>query len=549
MKLHLRRRDRKLSKFQVVSSLSIFVFIISSSFGLTAFSSNQTTSILPASSQASFNNYLHVQLLGVNDLHGQLDKYQSVSGVKTGGAEFLAAYLKKYKQENPNTILVHAGDMVGGSPPISSQFHDEPTIEFLNQLHFDVGTPGNHELDHGVNEMKHLIYGGFNENTGYFPGSTASYISANIIDKNTGTSLLPPYVIKQIDGVKIGFIGAVTTETNLYVLPENRKEIEVTDEVSAINRTVKLLKEKGIKAIVVLAHVSAKSDQQGTNPTDALTQMAPKIDKEVDVIFAGHSHDYANTVVDGKLIVQAYSYGKAFSQVNITIDRETKDIVRKEAKIILTAHNQIQPDQETIELLKKYQNKLGSNFNTIVGAISEDISRIPDAKGESPLAKMIAESERKAMGTEIAFVHQGEMRESLKKGNVSLENLYTALPFGHHVNKVTLTGAQIKLALEQQWRIGQENDMLQAVGITYSYDLNAPIGKRIADLKDMNGQDLQPIKEYEVAISDYLANGGDEFTAFKQGRLIEPGPLVVDVLSNYIKQNYPNVVIPQSQGR
>lgn len=542
MKLHHRRRDQKLSKFQVVSSLSILVFIISCSFGLTVFSSNQSTTIQPSSSQASDNNYIHVQLLGVNDFHGQLDKYQNVSGVQTGGAEFLAAYLKKYKQENPNTILVHAGDMVGGSPPISSQFQDEPTIEFLNQLHFDVGTPGNHELDHGVNEMKRLIYGGFNENTGYFPGSNTSYISANIIDKKTGTPLLPPYVIKQIDGVKIGFIGVVTTETNLYVLPENRKEIEVTDEVSAINRTVKLLKEKGIKAIVVLAHVSAKSDQQGTNPSDVLVKMAPKIDKEVDVIFAGHSHDYANTVVDGKLIVQAYSYGKAFSQVNLTIDRKTKDIVRKDARIILTTHNQIQPDHETITLLKKYRDKLGSYFNGIVGALPGEISRIPDAKGDSPLAKMIAESERKAMGTEIAFVHQGEMRESLKKGNISIENLYTALPFGHRVEKLTLTGAQIKLALEQQWRIGQENDMLQAVGLTYSSNLNAPIGQRIAELKDMNGKDLQPEMKYEVTVSNYLADGGDDFTAFKQGNVIESGPLVVDVLSNYIKQNDLKVV-------
>jgi 5'-nucleotidase len=356
-------------------------------------------------------------------------------------------------------------------------------------------------------------------------------------------------VIKQIDGINIGFIGVVTTETNLYVLPENRKEIEVTDEVSAINRTVKLLKEKGVKAIVVLAHVSAKSDQNGTNPTDVLVRMAPKIDKEVDVIFAGHSHDYVNTVVDGKLIVQAYSYGKAFSQVNLTIDRRTKDIVNKEAKIILTTHNQIQPDEETLNLLKKYQNKLGSYFNTIVGAIPEEISRTPDTRGESALARMIEESERKAMGAEIAFVHQGEMRESLKKGNISLENLYTALPFGHRVNKLNLTGAQIKLALEQQWRTGQDNDMLQAVGITYSYDLNAPIGKRIVDLKDMNGQNIQPTKEYEVAISNYLTDGGDEFTAFKQGRLLEAGPLVVDALSQYIKQNEPkDVVLHESQG-
>ncbi|MGE1165859.1 hypothetical protein ACQJ0Y_21920 [Peribacillus simplex] len=133
--------------------------------------------------------------------------------------------------------------MVGGSPPISSRFKDEPTIEFLNLLHFDVGTPGNHELDQGVNEMKRLIYGGFNKKTGYFQGANTSYSSANIIDTKSGTPLLPPYVIKQIDGINIGFIGVVTKETSLYVAPENRKEVEITDEVIAINRTVKLLKE------------------------------------------------------------------------------------------------------------------------------------------------------------------------------------------------------------------------------------------------------------------------------------------------------------------
>ena len=109
-----------------------------------------------------------------------------VSGTMAGGAEYLAAYLKKYKQENPNTLLVHAGDMVGGSPPISSQFQDEPTIEFLNLLNFDVGTPGNHELDEGVNEMKRLIHGGFNKKTGYFQGANTAYSSANIIDRKSG---------------------------------------------------------------------------------------------------------------------------------------------------------------------------------------------------------------------------------------------------------------------------------------------------------------------------------------------------------------------------
>lgn len=511
-----------------MSSLFILGFIL---FGTTVFT-------LSSNNQSTSTNTIQVQLLGVNDFHGQLNHYQSVSGTKAGGAEYLAAYLKKYRQENPNTLLVHAGDMVGGSPPISSQFQDEPTIEFLNLLHFDIGTPGNHELDRGVSEMKRLIYGGFHVKTGYFQGVDASYISANIIDKKTGTPLLPPYLIKQIDGINIGFIGVVTTETNLYVLPENRKEVVISDEVLAINRTVKLLKEKGVKSIVVLAHVSAKSDQTGANPQESLVEMASKIDDEVDVIFAGHSHQYANTVASGKLIVQAYSYGKAFSQVNLTIDRTTKDIVRKDAKIIVTSHDHMEPDQETIKLLNKYKARMGDNFHQIVGVIPEGFSRKQDANGESPMAKIIGESERKAMGAEFAIVHQGEMRENLQKGSITKEDLYTAMPFGHSVSKLILTGDQIKLALEQQWRKGQEDDRLQTVGLTYSWDTNAPIGKRIVAIKDMNGQDLQPNKEYEVAVSNYLASGGDDFTAFKQGRLVESGPQVVNALISYIQQKY-----------
>lgn len=455
-----------------------------------------------------------------------------------GGAEYLAAYLKKYKQENPNTLLVHAGDMVGGSPPISSQFQDEPTIEFLNLLHFDVGTPGNHELDEGVNEMKRLIHGGFNKKTGYFQGANTAYSSANIIDRKSGLPLLPPYVIKQMDGIDIGFIGVVTKETNMYVSPENRKEVEITDEISAINRTVKILKDKGIKVIVVLAHNSAKSEKAGANSTGALMEMAPKIDDEVDVIFAGHSHEYANTVAAGKLIVQAYSNGKAFSQVNLEIDPHSKIIVKKQAKIIATSHQHIKPDEETVALLNKYRKRLGSKFNQVIGEMPEEIRRNQDANGESPLAKMIAESEREAMGVDIAFVHQGEMRKSLKKGKITVEDLYTNVPMGHSVSKLILTGEQIKLALEQQWTKEYEN-RLQTVGLTYDWEAKAPIGSKVVVLKDKKGQEIQPNNEYEVAVSNYLASGGDNFTAFEQGRLVESGPQVVTALIRHIQQKYP----------
>ncbi|MFF2855809.1 5'-nucleotidase C-terminal domain-containing protein, partial [Peribacillus sp. NPDC058002] len=115
----------------------------------------------------------------------------------------------------------------------------------------------------------------------------------------------------------------------------------------------------------------------------------------------------------------------------------------------------------------------------------------------------------------------------------------TDLPMGHSVSKLILTGDQIKLALEQQWAKDYEN-RIQTVGLTYNWDPNAPIGNRIVALKDMKGQEIQPNNEYEVAVSNYLASGGDNFTAFEQGRFVESGPQVVTALIRYIQQKYPH---------
>ncbi|MGM2836713.1 metallophosphoesterase, partial [Bacillus cereus group sp. Bce025] len=91
--------------------------------------------------------YIDVQMLGINDFHGQLDTIKKINNKEAGGADYLATYLKERKKQNPNTLLVHAGDIVGASPPVSALLQDEPTIEFLNDLKFDVGTIGNHEFD------------------------------------------------------------------------------------------------------------------------------------------------------------------------------------------------------------------------------------------------------------------------------------------------------------------------------------------------------------------------------------------------------------------
>ena len=145
-----------------------------------------TVSAAPPEHANHEKRYIPVQLLGINDFHGQLDVYRTVGGKQVGGAEYLAAYLKKYEQDNKNTLLVQVGDAVGASAPVSSLLQDEPTIEFLNKLGFDVGTVGNHEFDEGVDELNRLLYGGKHETTGYFEGADFPYTAANVVDKETG---------------------------------------------------------------------------------------------------------------------------------------------------------------------------------------------------------------------------------------------------------------------------------------------------------------------------------------------------------------------------
>ncbi|MCA1058801.1 5'-nucleotidase C-terminal domain-containing protein [Rossellomorea aquimaris] len=477
-----------------------------------------------------------VQLLGMNDFHGQLETYRTVEGKKVGGAEYLAAYVKKMKEENDSTLLVHAGDMVGGSAPISSLKQDEPTVEFMNKIGFDVGTVGNHEFDEGVKEMQRLLNGGKHQKTGEFSGATFPYTVANVIDKKSGKPILPPYVIKKVNGIPIGFIGIVTTETKDIVLPEGIESIEFKDEVESINETVKELKGKGVQSIVVLAHVSAFSEKDGTLPSNELVDYAPLIDDEVDVIFGGHNHQYANTIVDGKLIVESYSYGTAFSDVDLKIDPETKDIVEKKATIVQTFHDGIEPDKEIQNMVRNYGKEQSALLNQVVGYSEEAFTKHKHKGGERTLGSIIADSHRQAMNADFGFMNPGGIRADIPEGELRWGQLYTMLPFGTHLVKMNLTGSQIKDVLEQQWT-GNFKTILQPSGLHFTWIKDAPPGEKIVSVTDQDGTPINPDETYSVAITNYLATGGDGFSAFKKGTNVVSGPLTLDSFIAYIHHN------------
>lgn len=482
---------------------------------------------------AANNRYKQIQLLAINDLHGQLNVTRRVGGKPAGRADYLAAYLKQRQAENEqNTLLIHAGDMIGASPPVSALLQDEPTIDILNKLDFDIGTVGNHEFDEGINELQRLIQGGTHEQTGNFAGSEFPWVVANVVDEKTGNPVLPPYKVLKVNGMPIAFIGVVYSETPSIVVPSGVAGLKFTDEVEAINRYIPELKNQGVRSIIVLAHNPGSSSVNGGNPTGELVDIANGVDDEVDIIYGAHNHAYMNAMVDNKLLVQSYSYGTAFSDVDIEIDPKTKDIVTKRAEIITTFQEGMEPDPEISDLLTNYEAAVEPIVNRVVGSAATHLTALRNDNGESVMGNLVADAQRQAMNTDISLMNPGGIRADIDVGDITWGEVYTVQPFNNDLVKMKMTGQQIRDVLNQQW--GTNTTMLQISGFTYTWDGRQPSGQRVISIQMPDGSEMDPNQTYTVTANSFLAGGGDGFTVFNKAQNKEVGPVDLDALVDFI---------------
>ncbi len=498
---------------------------------------------------AKFKLHLPIalQLLGINDFHGQLDTYNAK--INAGGVDYLAAYLKEREATNPNTLLLHAGDAVGASSPVSALLQDEPTIKMLNELGFDAGTVGNHEFDEGVEEMLRLINGGSHPKTvekyGEFEGADFPYVAANLVYKETGENVLDPYKVIDVNGISVGVIGVALSDTPSIVIPSAVTNVEFTDEAEAINRYTEELKAQGVETIVVLAHNPSTSNQDGSNPGEELVDIAQKVDDEVDVLLGGHNHAYTNTTVDGKIVVQSYSSGTAFSDVDLLINPVTKDVIAGKSEIVTTYRDKIEPDPEIKAILDSYVSEVAPILNEVIGTTPSDISRETSVAGESAMGNLVADAMRWQTGTDFAFMNSGGVRADIDAGEITWKEAFTVQPFGNDLVKMNVTGEVIKTLLEQQW--GSKVRIMPISGLKVTYDDSRAAGDRIVSITKNDGTPVEIEKTYSITVNNYMAGGGDGYAilatiADKQIDVVD-----LDALVNYIKAH--GEVNPKIEGR
>ncbi len=531
-----------------------------------------------ASTHAQAVDRVPLRILAINDLHGNLEpppggiriddpanKDRKIR-VDAGGVEHMATLVKQLRADHKNSIFVAAGDLIGASPFLSAMFHDEPTIESLSLMGMEVASVGNHEFDEGKTELLRMQNGGCHPTDGCqgphpFLGATFRYLAASTFDKSTGATLFPPYAIKTFDGIPVAFIGLTLKNTPRLVSPVGVVDLEFRYEADTVNALVPELKAKGVEAIAVLIH-------EGGFPTGyynecpgisgPIVDIVKKFDKAVDIVVSGHTHQAYTCNIDGRLVTSGDKYGTLVTAIDVELDRGTRDVVSAKANNIIVRTDALEKDPEQARLIADYQRLAGPIAARPAGSITTSLSRIPTDAGESVLGDIVADAQLAATqaadkgGAVIAFTNPGGVRSPIIRrddGSITYGDVFAAQPFRNQLVTMTLTGAQIKAVLEQQWIDPARPRVLQvSKGFRYTWDDAKPLGERIvAGSIMLNETPIDPAANYRVTVNNFLAVAGDGFTVLKDGTEQLFGIYDVDALYAYFQANSP--VAPPTTGR
>jgi 5'-nucleotidase len=540
-----------------------------------------------------------VDIIGLNDLHGHVGAAGEIADSfekrRIGGMLGLSGVLAAERLHSRRSVVLVAGDSIGGSPPLSGLLRDEPMMEALNDLADRdckpmarlpdtapvAGNPllrtrcrflsvvGNHEFDRGTAELERLFYGGAHPAGNVlgraWTGSRVAWLGGNVVRRADRRPFLPGSALVDLDGVRLGIIGIVTAETPALVPRGRIDDLEFLPEVETINASIARLRESHADAIVLLIHegLSAPTAPQGLPLGDGeaqgrLASILARIDPGVDAVISGHTHKFTNLLFRGRdgrpiTVTQSRVDGTSYSIVQLLIDPAKHEVVEKSGTV-RTVWAQggpgEKPDERIAKLLKKAGAETASIVDRVIGAAGEPITRAMNASGEVALGNLVADAERAAAHADFAFMNPGGLRADIAAGPITYGTLYSVQPFGNTVMRVTMTGSQILRLLEGQWS-GPHLErpvLLHVSGLSYLYNPSRPPERRVLAAYDGSGTELRPEQTYSVAINDYLLGGGDQFPVLAE---LPPGDRVgvdLDVLIDHVAAMH-GPLVPHIDGR
>ncbi|MDT0277291.1 bifunctional metallophosphatase/5'-nucleotidase [Blastococcus goldschmidtiae] len=548
-----------------------------------------------------------VQILAMNDLHGRIAPPPDDEAVAVvddgpgpdglpgtaddgtavlGGAAHLAATVQRVRADfggpEEDSLLVSAGDLVGASIWASATYADEPTIEVLDALGLVASAAGNHEFDSGQDELFRLsgatdgtylddvgacddvgTAGGscFRNSAGErFAGAGFPYLAANVVDRDSGRPALPPYeVVTTSTGARIGFIGVVTTDTELFVRPSGLTGLEVEEPVAAANRYVSELQERGVEAIVLLAHEGGRQRPGGRLDSCAgdlagspMGELNAGLSPAVDAVVGGHTHSpYTCLLPDpaGQLrpVTQALTSGRSLTDLRFVV-RSDGDVDRSSVTVTAVPVTREAEDERIAGVVDHWVQRAAARGDRPVATLVEDVreERAPDG----PLGVLVADALLAAVrGPEfgdpvLAFMNHGMLRSDLLRessgpgdpdGAVTQREVFRVMPMRFPVEVVTVSGADIRATLEQQFTGAPALRLSTSQGLSYRYDPARPAGDRVDPCSlTLDGARIDPAGSYRVAMTAYLREGGDGYTFFADGTDLASHTTGTDALAAHL---------------
>ncbi len=549
-----------------------------------------------------------VKIIGFNDFHGNLlspgnfgvqsgGSGTAIISKAAGGVDFMAGWVNKLKAQNPNNVVVSAGDLIGASPLISAFFHDEGTIETMNRLGLEFNAVGNHEFDEGKVELLRMQNGGCHPTDANsckglavgtpvpFEGAKFKFLSANVLDTVSGKTLFPGYAIKTFNGVRVAFIGMTLKDTPSIVTPAGVAGLTFNDEADTVNALVPKLKARGVQAIVVLIHQGGFQGSATPNfindcsaalqdpTTSPIKGIVSRLDDAVDLVVSGHTHTGFICQLPNKIgrnipVTQAGALGRVLTNIDMTLDNNTGHVTGIVANNVTVDRTDasVTADAAIAGIVVGYNTLVSPLANQIIGTITAPLPNTANAAGEMEAGDLIADAQLAATqpaqfgGAEIALMNAGGVRNpgfntsgATYPHDVTYQEAFTVQPFGNSLVTMTLSAQQLKDVLEQQFPGANcvlpsgavnvqtvQRVMQPSSGLNYSWSATGSPCAKVVNVS-VNGTQiisnsavLNPSATFRVTVNNFMATGGDNFTVLTQGLNPLGGAQDIDALLAYM---------------
>jgi 2',3'-cyclic-nucleotide 2'-phosphodiesterase (5'-nucleotidase family) len=462
---------------------------------------------------------IHATILFLNDIHGHLEPFEINQEGKTnevGGIARIATLITEIKTENNKkdikTFVLIAGDILQGTP-LSTVFKGEPDIKILNNIGVNALTIGNHEFDFGTDNFLLL------KKNANFP-----FISSNIIWKNSRKLICEPFTTLPINkDISITIIGATTQELLTTTNPINVEKIDVLDSMSTVSDIFKKQKSKG--PVILLSHSNFRTDAK-----------IAENNQDLCAIIGGHDQILFNPYrkIGRVPLFQAFEKGKYLGRIDLAISPKTRQALITDWDYIPIT-NTITSDKTTEKILETYTSKLGEKFQEVIG---ESKTFLDGERGkiryeETNLGDWIADIMREFTSAKIALINAGSIRSSINEGPITIEEIFKMMPYPNEIVIIELTGKEIMEALTKSIKGTREDEdggFLHVSGISFTIN-----NKSVENIL-VNKQPLNLQQTYKVAISDFLAAGGDGYTIFKDKPYTSTGLPLREIIIDTVRK-------------